>query len=154
MRIYEELFIIDPAATDEEVDAIVRQMEDLVKETGGEVEKVDRWGIRRLAYRINKRDEGRYILMQFKANSKAIREIERRLRVHESVLKYLTVRIDEKLKWIEKRKKVREKRAQRKPAVGPGHAGPGPRVPGEPSPVAPGAPVPEAPEAAGGGNEE
>ena len=100
MRIYEELFILDPKAADEQIDSVVAQIEETVKGAGGAIDKVEKWGVRRLAYRVQKRDEGYYVLVQFSSGAKAVREIERRLRVDENVLKYLTVRIDEKLKWL------------------------------------------------------
>ena len=150
MRIYEEVFILDPKATDEQVDAVDAQIEEVIKEGGGSIDKVDRWGVRKLADKIQKRTEGLYILVQFTAAARTVREIERRLRVDESVLKYLTVRIDEKLKWLEKRKKVREKRATKKPQAGPPPpaqpASPSsPAPPAPPAPAAPAAPAPAAP---------
>jgi small subunit ribosomal protein S6 len=99
------------------------------------VEKADKWGIRRLAYRVGKRDEGFYVLLQFTCGPEVVKEIERRFRVTDLVLKFLTVRIDEKLKKIEKRKKQRDKRAKRRPA--PGGASSGSGSPGRPvTPVA------------------
>jgi small subunit ribosomal protein S6 len=139
MRIYEELFIVRPDASEEEIDAVIGQLENAVTTQGGAVDKTDKWGVRKLAYRVQKRTEGYYVLMQFSAPAEAVKEVERRLRVSDDVLKYLTVRIDEKLKWLEKRKKAREKRAARKPqaaAPSPAPAGPPaeapPPVPGEP----------------------
>ncbi|HSW50783.1 MAG TPA: 30S ribosomal protein S6, partial [Bryobacteraceae bacterium] len=124
MRIYEELFIIKPDATEEEIDQVVEQVRSLIVSGGGTVDKIDKWGIRKLAYRVKKQHEGFYVLFQFSASPDAVKEIERRLRVSDLVLKFLTVRIDEKLKRIEKRKKRREKRAARKPAP----AGPAPQA--------------------------
>ncbi len=72
--------------------------------------------MRKLAYRVQKRNEGFYVLLQFTAKPETVKEVERRLRVSDLVMKFITVRIDEKLKKIEKRKKAREKRAARKPA--------------------------------------
>jgi small subunit ribosomal protein S6 len=160
-RIYEEMFIIRPDATEEEITPIVEQVKTTVTSAGGTVDKEERWGIRKLAYRVEKRNEGYYVLMQFTAGPQTVKEVERRLRVNDAVLKYMTVRIDEKLKKIDKRKKQREKRAARKPApvVAPPallegmlSAGPvpGAPMPGAPTPAAPtpggpapGAPVPE-----------
>ncbi len=139
MRIYEELFIVDPKATEEQIDGVIGQIEEFVREAGGTIDKVDKWGIRKLAYRINKREEGYYVLVQFSAGAETIRELERRLRVEELVLKYLTVRIDEKLKWLEKRKKIREKRAARRPKPAPA---PSRAAPAEPAAPVPGAPAP------------
>jgi small subunit ribosomal protein S6 len=154
MRIYEELFIVRPDATDEEIDPLVEQLKGVVTTHGGTVEKTDKWGIRRLAYRVQKRSEGNYILIQFSATPDTVHEVERRLRVSDMVLKFITVRIDEKMKRVDKRRKAREKRAARKPApVVAAPAGPGaPGVPGAPAmpaePAAgptPGAPTPGAP---------
>ena len=152
MRVYEELFIVRPDATDEEVDPLIEQMKGVITAGGGTVEKADRWGVRKLAYRVQKRSEGLYILMQFSAGPQVAKELERRLRVSDLVLKFITVRIDEKLKRIEKRKKAREKRAARRPApvagmpTAPSPAAPAaPALPAEPSGPTPGAPVPGAP---------
>lgn len=123
MRIYEELFIMRPDAADEEVDAYIEQLKQVVTDGGGVVDKVDKWGKRKLAYRVEKRDEGIYVLLQFSCGPDVVKELERRLRVSDVVMKYLTVRIDEKMKRVEKRRKAREKRAARKPA--PSAAGPG-----------------------------
>ena len=149
MRIYEELFIVRPDATDEEIDPVVEQLRGIITQSGGTVDKTEKWGVRKLAYRVLKYNEGQYVLLQFTADASIVRELERRLRVSDMVLKFITVRIDEKLKRIEKRKKAREKRAARKP---PAPASPpviaSPLLPAEappPSPGAPGGPAPGAP---------
>ncbi|MCX6623374.1 MAG: 30S ribosomal protein S6 [Acidobacteria bacterium] len=116
MRIYEELFVVRPDATDELIDPYVEQIRGIIESNGGKVDKADKWGKRRLAYRIGKFGEGIYILVQFQAKPETVKEIERRMRVSDLVIKFITVRIDERLKRIEKRKKAREKRASRKPA--------------------------------------
>jgi small subunit ribosomal protein S6 len=156
MRIYENLFIVKPDATEEEIDHLVDQMSKSVTATGGTIDKVDKWGKRRLAYRIEKHREGSYILMQFSAEPSTVREFERRLRVQDSVIKFLTVRIDETLKRLDKRKKEREKRAHRRPQaavpqpslaqqmLGGGAEG-GHPLPGAPVPAVPAHPLPGAP---------
>lgn len=116
MRIYEELFIVRPDASEDEINALLEQLKPAITNAGGTIDKEERWGVRKLAYRIEKRTEGYYILLQFTAPPQAVKELERRLRVADLVMKFLTVRIDEKLKKIEKRRKQREKRAARKPA--------------------------------------
>ncbi len=149
MRIYEELFIVRPDLPEEEIDQLIEQLTTLIAGQGGNVDKSDKWGVRKLAYRVQKRTEGFYVLLQFVAKPETVKELERRLRVSDEVMKFLTVRIDERLKKIEKRKKAREKRAARKPptpAVAPSapsleHAMAGG---GEPAPR-PGAPMPGAP---------
>jgi small subunit ribosomal protein S6 len=148
MRVYEELFILRPDATDEEIDPLIEQLKGVVTTHGGTVEKTDKWGVRRLAYRVQKRSEGNYVLIQFSATPETVHEVERRLRVSDMVLKFITVRIDEKLKRIEKRKKAREKRAARRPP--PAVATPvAPAIPAAPAmPAEPAGPMPGAPPAA------
>lgn len=155
MRIYEELFIVKPDAPEEEVDAFLAQLKATLEQAGGKVEKVEKWGTRTLAYRVQKYSEGNYILMLFHCEPQTVKELERRLRVSDLVLKYLTSRMDETLKWIEKRKKEREKRAARKPAPpaampaappSPDAAPlPGAPLPGAPAPAAPAPASPELP---------
>ena len=151
MRIYEELFIVRPNATDEEIDPLVEQVSQVITSRGGAVDKSDKWGVRKLAYRLQKQSEGYYILLQFSATPETVKEVERRLRVSDLVMKFITVRIDEKLKKIEKRKKSREKRASRKPAPAaaapamPTFAAEPAAVPGSPAPGMPAAPAPAAP---------
>ena len=82
----------------------------------GTVDKVDNWGVRKLAYRVSKYNEGHYVLVQFSSSPELVKEVERRMRVADMVIKFITVRIDEKQKKIEKRKKARDKRAARRPA--------------------------------------
>ena len=140
MRVYEELFIIRPDAPEEEVDAYIGQLKDLITNGKGTVEKADKWGTRKLAYRVQKYNEGAYILLQFSSSPELVKEIERRMRVTDMVIKFITVRIDEKAKKIEKRKKQREKRAARKPPPPPMASPAAPAVPAEPAPAAPGLP--------------
>jgi len=125
MRIYEELFVVKPDAAEEEIEQVVEQVRQVITSQGGAVDKLEKWGIRKLAYRVQKQHEGFYVLFQFSSSPETVKEIERRLRVSDLVLKFITVRIDEKLKRIEKRKKKREKRAARKPAL----AAPAPQAP-------------------------
>src|SRR5580693_2364039 len=158
MRVYEELFIVKPETAEEEVDGFVDQLKTLITGAKGNIDKVDNWGVRKLAYRVSKYAEGRYILIQFSSSPDAVKEIERRLRVTDMVIKFITVRIDEKQKKIDKRKKAREKRAARRPApqvaapaapLGvPGapaehSAVPGAPAPAHPMPAAPAAPAAE-----------
>jgi small subunit ribosomal protein S6 len=145
MRIYEELFILRPDAVEEEIDAYIEQLKALIVSSKGTVDKVEKWGVRKLAYRVEKRNEGFYILVQFSTDATAlVKEVERRMRVTDSVMKWITVRIDEALKKLDKRKLQREKRAKRKPqiTVTPAPAIPmAPALPAEPALAAPGQPV-------------
>jgi small subunit ribosomal protein S6 len=147
-RIYEELFIVKPDASEEEVDAFVETLRTQLTSAGATVDKIDKWGKRRLAYRVDKYREGNYVLFQFTSAPTGVKELERRLRVSDIVLKFLTVRIDETLKRLEKRKKDRDKRAAKRAANAP--AAPAPAQPSlaqqmtEPAP-APGGPMPGLP---------
>ncbi len=116
MRIYEELFIVKPDAPDEEVDAFVEQVRSQLTTAGATVDKLEKWGKRRLAYKVDKYREGAYVLVQFSGGPELVKELERRLRVSDLVLKFITVRIDQTLKRLDKRKKDRETRAARRPA--------------------------------------
>jgi small subunit ribosomal protein S6 len=148
MRVYEELFIVRPDATPEEVTPLIEQLKSIIAAQGGTLDKQENWGVRRLAYKLQKHSEGQYILLVFTAQAATVHEIERRLRVNDMVIKFITVRIDLKTKRIEKRKKAREKRAARKP-VAPAPAPPSaPMFPSEhPGGPVPGAPAPAAPAA-------
>jgi len=127
MRIYEELFIVKPDAPDEEVDQFVEQLRTQLTSAGATVDKVEKWGKRRLAYRVDKYREGAYVLFQFTSEPDGVKELERRLRVSDIVLKFITVRIDQTLKRLDKRKKERDKRAAKRAASAP--AAPAPAQP-------------------------
>jgi small subunit ribosomal protein S6 len=142
MRVYEELFIVKPDLPEEEVDGFVQQIEHVITAGNGTIDKTDKWGVRKLAYRVQKYSEGVYVLIQFTSTPDLVKEVERRMRVSDQVIKFITVRIDEKLKKIEKRKKSREKRAARRP---PPPVAP-PAIPAEPAAAAPGVPAAPAPE--------
>lgn len=144
MRSYEILFIVRPDIPEEEMDGVVEPLKNVVTAEGGTVDKVDRWGKRKLAYRVRRCREGHYILLQFSTSKGAetVKELERRLRVSDAVIKFLTVRIDEELKQLEKLKKKREKRAIRKPPSTPREEPAAPSAPAPPS--APAAPLAEA----------
>ena len=140
MRIYEVLFIIRPDVPEEELDGIVEPLKSVVTTAGGAIDKVDKWGKRRLAYRVQKYREGYYVLLQLSTENTVdtVKEVERRLRVSDTVIKFITVRIDQDLKRLEKLKKKREKRAQRKPsapAPAPEAAAPANPMPAVPEPA-------------------
>jgi small subunit ribosomal protein S6 len=119
MRTYEELFIVKPDTPEEEADQFVEQLQTQLTSAGATIDKVEKWGKRRLAYRIDKYREGSYVLLQFTCEADQVKEFERRLRVADMVLKFITVRIDETLKRLEKRKKVRDKRAAKRATAAP-----------------------------------
>ena len=91
MRSYEVIFILDPALADDAVETAVTAAKGVVAKEGGEVAEVQKWGKKRLAYEIKKRREGHYIFFRMAAPPKAVAELERSLKIAESVLKYMTV---------------------------------------------------------------
>ncbi len=114
MRTYETIFILKPDFPEEDAAKFVTQMEEVVTSTGGTLQKTDRMGRRRLAYPIQKYHEGEYVLLASESEPATIQEVERRLKVAEPVLKYMTVRTDENLKRLAKKQQERAKRASRR----------------------------------------
>ena len=114
MRNYEIIFIVRPDATEEDVEKLISQMEGVVTGTGGKIEKVEKMGRRRLAYRVAKQREGIYILFRVQGSGDTVKEFERRLKVIDTVIKYMTVRIDEDLERAEKFKALRSKQESKK----------------------------------------
>src|ERR1051325_11963643 len=114
MRSYEIMFIVNPSVPEEEIDKINSQLEGIITSGGGKVEKLEKMGKRRLAYDVDKHREGFYVLFVIAANGDIIKECERRLRVTEAVIKYITVRTDEDTRRVEKIKNYRQKRAARR----------------------------------------
>jgi len=110
------IFICRPATPEEEINKVVATLEHSAAEHGGKFEKIERWGTRRLAYRVAKHREGIFIYMSIRStHSELIKELERRLKVADLVIKYQTVRLDEELKRQQKLVKHRERRASRRP---------------------------------------
>ncbi len=94
MNKYESIFVLSALLEDEKIQEIIAKVKTLV-ETSGQLEKVDEWGKKRLAYEIDDQKEGYYTLMQFSAASEFPAELERIYKITEGVLKYLIIRLDE-----------------------------------------------------------
>jgi small subunit ribosomal protein S6 len=107
-RKYEVMFILRPDTTEEDMDRLLQTMETNVAATGGKVTGFERMGKRRLAYTVKKFQEGIYILAFVEGPGSVLKELERRLRVQELVIKFLTVRTDEEEKRLAKVKKLRD----------------------------------------------
>jgi len=138
-RLYDLIFIARPATPEEEIKKILAVIEHACGEKGGKIEKTEHWGTRKLAYRVAKHREGMYVYQQIRTtHGELITELERRLRVQDNVIKYLTVRLDEDLKRQKKLGERREKRAARRPRRTPATP-PAPPA----APVAPAAPAAE-----------
>jgi len=122
MRKYEIIFIVRPDTPDDAMDKLIAQMEAVVAGAGGKLEKADKIGRRRLAYRVGRHREGLYVLFVLEGTGDTVKEFERRLRVTDSVIKFLTVRVDEEQKRLDKIKKLRE--AKKKVSAQPAAAAP------------------------------
>ena len=116
-RLYEVMFIVRPDMADEDTDKLVSGLEASVSSAGGTVQKVDRMGKRRLAYNVARFQDGNYILLTVEGTGQTVLELERRLRVTEPVIKFITVRIDEEQKRLDKVKAIRATRVKRAPAA-------------------------------------
>ena len=95
MPLYENVFIARQDISGAQVDALADTFTQLIGEQGGEVKKREYWGLRNLAYRMNKNRKGHYMLFNIDAPAAAIAELERTMRINEDVLRYLTLRVDQ-----------------------------------------------------------
>ncbi len=118
MRRYETIFIASPTLTDEQADELVRQFEGIIAEQGGELLKTEKWGRKKLAYEVQKFSEGYYTLFDMNAGPNLIAELERRFRNHDSVIKHLSVRMDDQAKAAERQKARYEREGRRKAQAG------------------------------------
>jgi small subunit ribosomal protein S6 len=115
-RLYDLIFIVRPATPEDEIKKVLSAVEHTVAEKGGKIEKTEQWGTRKLAYKVAKHREGIYVYQQIRTtHHELIAELERRLRVFDVVIKYLTIRVDEDLKRQKKFTQKREARAARRP---------------------------------------
>ncbi len=112
-RVYEVMFIVRPDATEEDLDKLIEGFSANVTAGNGEVQSVEKLGRRRLAYTVRKFNDGIYVLLTVGADGKLILELERRLRVTESVIKFITVRMDEEQKRLAKKKALRDSKVKR-----------------------------------------
>ena len=94
MPLYENVFIARQDISGAQVDTLADQFTQLISEHGGEIKKRENWGLRNLAYRMNKNRKGHYVLFNIDAPAPAIAELERTMRINEDVLRYLTIRVD------------------------------------------------------------
>src|SRR5437870_3364249 len=115
-RTYELMFIVRPDMTEEDQDKLISTLESAVASSGGNVKSVEKMGKRRLAYVVRRFREGIYVLLTVEGGGELIHELERRLRVTEPVIKFLTVRIDEEQKRLDKIKAIRDAKRKAPPA--------------------------------------
>jgi small subunit ribosomal protein S6 len=119
MRKYEIIFIVRPDMEEEDLAKLVTQMEGVVAGAGGKIEKSERMGRRRLAYRVGRFQDGHYVLFILEGTGDTVKELERRLGVTDSVIKFLAVRTDEEQKRAEKHKAQRAAREAKRPKAKP-----------------------------------
>jgi small subunit ribosomal protein S6 len=138
-RFYEVMFIVRPDVAEEDVDKLISNFETTITSNGGNIRSIEKMGRRKLAYTVRKFNDGNYVLLTIDADGKLVAELERRLRVSEPVIKFLTVRMDEEEKRLDKVKALRAGKVKRS-------AQPAPSA--EPAPAPPAAAPATAPEAA------
>ena len=114
-RIYEVMFIVRPDMPEEEQERLIATLDSQVTGAGAKVANVERMGKRRLAYLVRKFNEGIYVLLTVEGSGAVVAELERRLRVTEPVIKFITVRVDEEQKRLAKVKAIRDSKKRRVP---------------------------------------
>jgi small subunit ribosomal protein S6 len=117
-RQYELVYIVSPDATEQDVADLHAQVESIIARYQGELVKTENWGRRKLAFRIGKHREGTYVLEVFKGTGDLTKELDRRLKVIDSVIRHLCVRVDEDLRLAERTRARREAETQRRVARG------------------------------------
>ncbi|NCO57165.1 MAG: 30S ribosomal protein S6 [Deltaproteobacteria bacterium] len=96
MRLYETIFITLSALTDDEIKALTDGVKGVITSHHGEVVKEEDWGVKVLAYEVDNHSKGHYVLLQFRGDNETLRELERQYRYNESIIKFQTLRVDEK----------------------------------------------------------
>jgi len=107
LRTYELVYIVTPEATEELIASIHEQVEQTTQRMGGSLSKTENWGRRKLAYEIKRQKEGVYVLEVIEGTGELMKELDRRLKVVDQVIRHLVVRVDEELKKAERRKSRR-----------------------------------------------
>ena len=113
-RTYEVVFIINPDADDNEVMRLSEAMQKIITNQGGSITKTEMMGRRQMAYEINHKREGVYVLLEVEGTGGEIAELERRMRVNDQILRYRTIRVDDDRRRAEKLKARRARKAARR----------------------------------------
>src|SRR5215204_3561974 len=113
-RKYELVYVVSPDATDEQVTELHTQVEAIVQRLGGAIEKTENWGRRRLAYEIGRHKEGTYVLEVMMGSGELMKEIDRRLKVTDLVIRHLVVRVDEEQGVVERTRAKRTDTSRRR----------------------------------------
>src|ERR671917_1746672 len=127
-RVYEVIFIVDPDTQEEEMTRLTTNLSGVITDQGGTVTRNEVLGRRQLAYRIGRKNEGVYVIFEVEGTGSEIAELERRMRVNDAIMRYMTVRVDEDRQRAEKLKARRQRKASKRPfaaaAAGGGSASP------------------------------
>ena len=113
-RTYEVMYIAQPDTAEDDITKLNEAITSLVEKDGGTVSVVEGWGRRRMAYPINKKTEGFYVLLEIEGSGQEIAELERRFRVNDLIMRYMTVRVDEDRKAADKKSAKRERRKSKR----------------------------------------
>ena len=129
-RVYEVIFIVDPDTQEDEMTRLTDNLSGVITDQGGTVTRNEVLGRRQLAYRIGRKNDGVYVLFEVEGTGREIAEMERRMRVNDQVMRYMTVRVDEERQRAEKLRARRARKAAKRPfaaaaAGGGGQARPG-----------------------------
>jgi small subunit ribosomal protein S6 len=117
-RTYEVIFIVNPEAADDEVMRLSEGVQKIITGQGGSIVKTEMMGKRQLAYEINHKKDGTYVLLEVEGSGSEIAEVERRMRVNDQILRYMTVRVDEARRRAQKLKDRRARKAAKQPKNG------------------------------------
>ena len=113
-RRYELVYVVSPDATDEQVTDLHSQVDAIVQRMGGALKKTDNWGRRRLAYEIGRHKEGTYVLEVINGTGELMKEIDRRLKVTDLVIRHLAVRVDEEQQVVDRSRSKRTEMSRRR----------------------------------------
>lgn len=113
-RVYEVMYIAQPETANDDISKLNEGIQKVIESEGGSVVKIDDIGRRKLAYEIKRKREGYYVLFEIEGSGKEIAELERRFRVNDAIMRFITVRVDEDRKAAEKNRAKRERRKNRR----------------------------------------
>ena len=113
-RKYELVYVVSPDATDDQVTDLHTQVDAIVQRMGGQLEKTDNWGRRKLAYEIGRHKEGTYVLETINGSGELMKEIDRRLKVTDLVIRHLVVRVDEEQEVVDRARTLRTETSRRR----------------------------------------
>src|SRR5215218_3196250 len=122
-RVYEVIFIVDPDTQEEEMTKLTQNLSGIITDQGGTITRDEVLGRRQLAYRIGRKNEGVYVLFEVEGTGGEIAELERRMRVNDRIMRYMTVRVDEERQRAEKLRARRQRKAAKRPFAAAGAGG-------------------------------